>query len=426
MKKKFLVAGVIIVVIALLGLGVQIPAPMLSPSYTTSIRFEGFSLTQNSTHLTIEDYSSEWAPQYSISLENDTTLFYLVPHRAAREKGVVAEYAYVSRNYTKEIYSLREIFERLPRKYTSYKLDIHTHNRQCVFILDNESQKFLFESCSYVSYVWLSPPGNTVYDVVLKDFNETVFQQIRERIFCNGSYSDNALDAVWRLVEWVDSNVEYSYLNSSYICDPLTFMEEKSGVCVDYAVFYASGLLAVGFSEAYVLTFDAGDEGHAAAGVEYNGSMLVLEQHLPIMELQDYIEYSEMILNRAIHTPIHAYKIKHTGNDFAVEFFKLDLAKFEDASPLDGLTDEFVKDIEQSLSQKLKANITKMALPCYWEWSWEMLRFYTPILHAQWVEYISNLIANDFIEEKINPQYLTVNKANSTILLVYYAYEKGD
>ena len=348
-------------------------------------------------------------------------MFNLVPYPV--EEGVIAEYAYVSRNYAKEIYSLREIFEKLPRNYASYryKLEVYTHNRQCNFILDKESQKFLFKKDSYVFYIWQPSLSNTIYDVVFKDFNETVFQQIREQIFCNRSYNNNMLDLVWRLVEWADSNVEYSYLRSSYIYDPLTFMKKKSGVCVDYAVFYASGLLAAGFSEVYILTLNSGNEPHATAGVEYNGSMLILEQHLPIMELQDYIEYSEMILNMTIYMPIHAYKIKHTGNDFAVEFFKLNLAKFEDSSPLDGLTDAFIKDVEQSLSQKLKAKIAKKALPCYMKWSWEMLHFYTPIFHAQWVEYTSDLIANDFIEEKVNPRYLTVNRANSTTLLVYYS-----
>jgi len=362
----------------------------------------------------------EWAPQYPISLENDTTLFNLVPYPVEEdEESVVVEYAYVSKGYTIEIYSLSDIFEKLPREYTSYKFDICTHDRQYYLVADYESQKLLFGSYSRVSYFVLPSFGNTVYDVVIKDFNETVFQQIRECILANGSYSDK--DAMWRLVEWADSNVEYQFLKVlNYIYSPLTFMEEKSGVCIDYAVFYASGLLAAGFNEAYVLTFDVGDAGHAVAGIEYNGSMLVLEQHLPIMELQDYIEYSEIILNAPIRMPIYAYKIKYAGNDFAIEFFKLDLAKYEDASPLDGVTQEFAKDIEQSLSQKLKANVTNNALSYSWEWSWEALRFYTQILHVQWVDYVSNLIADGFIEEKINPQYLAVNKVNSTTLLVHY------
>ena len=420
---------VAIFVIALLGfgvfLGVKLWIPLLklrlTPSYATSICFEGFSLTQNETYLVIKDYASEWAPFYYISLENGTTILHLVPHPVEEdEEAVVAEYAYVSRGYSLEVYSLSEIIEMLPRDCASYELNIYTHDRKYRFTLDDETQKLLF--MDYLDMFYLSPPpiGNTIYDVVFEGFNETVFQRIQEQVFGGNFLGKDMLEKVWRLVEWAESNIEYSHLGSFFIQDPLAFMEERKGVCIDYAVFYAAGLLASGFNEAYVLSFGVGDTRHAVAGMGYEGTMLVLEQHLPVMELQDYIQYSEMVLEASISMPIYAYKIKHEKGEFTVEFFELNSAKYEDASPIDGITEEFAEDIAWSLSQKLKASISNEALPYTWEWSWETLRFYSQILHNQWVEYISNLIVGKFTEQGIIIGYIAVYKADSTTLLIHF------
>ena len=441
-KHKLPIGKIIaIIVIVLLGFGVFLieesmiwlpkttptttpgstPSPLPNSSYATSICFEGFSLTQNETHLVIEDYASEWAPFYYISLENGTTILHLVPHPVEEdEEAVVAEYAYVSRGYSLEVYSLSEIIEMLPRDCASYELNIYTHDRKYRFTLDDETQKLLF--MDYLDMFYLSPPpiGNTVYDVVFEGFNETVFQRIQEQVFGGNFLGKDMLEKVWRLVEWAESNIEYSHLGSLFIQDPLAFMEERKGVCIDYAVFYAAGLLASGFNEAYVLSFGVGDTRHAVAGMGYEGTMLVLEQHLPVMELQDYIQYSEMVLEASISMPIYAYKIKHEKSEFTVEFFELNPAKYEDASPIDGITEEFAEDIAWSLSQRLKASISNEALPYTWEWSWETLRFYSQILHNQWVEYISNLIVGSFTEQGIIIDYIAVYKADSTTLLIHF------
>jgi len=105
-----------------------------------------------------------------------------------------------------------------------------------------------------VKYLPAISTGNTVYDVVFKDFSEDVFQRIKECVF-EGFQNDNLLSKVWHLVRWTGSNVKYEYSKaSSYIYDPLTFVEKKSDVCIDFAVFYASALLAIGFDKVYVLT----------------------------------------------------------------------------------------------------------------------------------------------------------------------------
>ncbi|MEM2506798.1 MAG: transglutaminase-like domain-containing protein [Nitrososphaeria archaeon] len=400
-----------------------IPTPTPMPTSTrlsTTICFEGFSVTQNGTHLIIEDYSSEWAPQYSISLKNGTRLFNLVPYKVEGD-AIIAEYAYISRNYTKEIYSLNEISRRLPLEYSAYIFEIYTHDRRYDFILDSGSPRILFGDYSHVYYLPSISLGNTIYDVILKDFNETVFQRIKESVFTNISKQDDALSRVWHLVEWVDLNIKYEFSKFlPYIYDPLTFMEMKIGVCIDYAVFYVAGIFTIGFDEAYVLTFNTSRGGHAVAGIAYNQSMLILEQKLPMVELQDYIEFSEIILNASVHMPIYAYKIEHMDGDFVIEFFELDSSKYMDTSPLDGLTYDFVKDIELSLSQKLKASVTNTKLFYSLKWSWENLRFYTNILHTQWVEYISNIITKQFIKGNIKPRYLNVDKADSTTLLIHY------
>lgn len=288
--------------------------------YTTSIYFEGFRITQNDTHLIIEDYSSEWAPYYYISFKNGTGVIGLVAYET-EGNNTVAEYAYVTRNYAKEIYSLKDILSSLPS--SEYIFEIYTHNRRYSIVIDHESERILFGNYSSVFYL---PPfswDDTIYEVVFEHFNETVFQQIKEHIFNNNpSYYGDKLDQIQRLVEWADLNVEYQFLKVlPVIYDPLTFMEKKEGVCIDYAVFYASGLLTIGFDEAYILILNTTKGLHAAAGVEYNNSMLILEQKMPVWEFQDYIDNLETIIGASIQPPIHAYKVKYESSNFTIEFF---------------------------------------------------------------------------------------------------------
>jgi predicted transglutaminase-like protease len=389
--------------------------------YATSIDSTGFRLAQNATHLIIEDYGSELVPFYSITLKDGTRLFQLVPYET--RNAVIAEYAYISRGYAKEIYNLKEIFERLPQEYTStFKLEIFTHNKIYDFIADRESQRILFSGYSDVLYLSSSSASNTVYDVVFRSFNETTFYRINKLVF--DKYSERPLlFKVWHLVEWVDSNTVYDYTKkesaSRYIYDPVTFVERKSGVCSDYAIFYASALLALGSKDSYVLTFDTiTGEGHAVAALEYNGVLLILEQHLPIMEFEDYVQYDEDIVNTSI--PFYSYRIVNSDGEFAIEFFKPDLRKYEDSTPLDGITDRFAKDVEESLSYKLKARITDKVLPYSWKWSWSVLRFYATLLHDQWVECVSNILAKEFIDARISPRYISIDEIDSTTLLIRF------
>jgi len=386
------------------------------------INFGGFRLMQNGTHLIIEDYASDWAPYYYISLENGTRLFALTPYEA--ENSIVAEYAYVSRSYAKEIYLLEEIFERFPNKSLTYTFEIYTHNREYDFIIiGNETQKILFGDYEEVIYLPSFSFGNTVYDVVFEGFNETVFQYVKEQVF-GDDIIDDLLDKAWRLVEWADSNIQYDHFKAlfpSRIYDPITFIEEKSGVCIDYAVFYASGILAAGLNESYVFVFDVGNTSHAIAGMKYKDYMFVLEQHLPVMELQDYIQFSEIIWNESINSPKYTYKITCFDNDVVVEFCKLNFTKYEDSHSSDGITDEFVKEVALRLSQKLNARISNTKMPHEHIWRWGMLRFYTPILHEQWIEYISDLIADELIVAGFTPQYIHLEKIDDITLSLSYS-----
>lgn len=289
-----------------------------TPKYTTSIYFEGFSLTQNGTHLIIEDYSSEWAPYYHISLKNGTRVLGLVAYEA-EGSNAVAEYAFITKRFAKEIYNLKDIFDHLPSG--QYIFEIYSQDRKYSIVIDSESQKILFGNYSKVFYFGISL-GETIYDVVLENFNETVFQRIREYVFNNSSDNGNTFDMIQHLVEWADKNIEYAFIKlRSDIYDPLTFMEKKEGVCIDYAVFYASGLFTIGFNETYIFILNTTEGLHAVAGVEYNNSILILEQTLPVWEFQDYIDNLEAIIGASIQPPIHAYKITCKDNDFTIEFF---------------------------------------------------------------------------------------------------------
>ena len=126
------------------------------------------------------------------------------------------------------------------------------------------------------------------------------------------------VDAVWKTLEFIDKNIEYDYssaMSLPYLLydksyddstsvefsvsnkkivakHPLETLRRRSGVCIDMALLAATALLYANISHVYILVIEpSSGAGHAAALAEINNTYFVLDQHLPPIELSDYVEY---------------------------------------------------------------------------------------------------------------------------------------
>ena len=119
-----------------------------------------------------------------------------------------------------------------------------------------------------------------------------ILDAIKDKIFNNGSFIGVA-DKVWKVLEWVGNNIKYDYDKEAkgifYINNPLTTINRGKGVCIDYSVLISAALQSINVSPTYILSIKSLN--HAVAAVYLNNSLFILDQHLPPMELQDYIEY---------------------------------------------------------------------------------------------------------------------------------------
>jgi transglutaminase-like putative cysteine protease len=108
------------------------------------------------------------------------------------------------------------------------------------------------------------------------------------------------VEKVWNVLEWVDSNIEYDHGKASSsgarVFSPDETVQARRGVCADYALLTASLLLEAGVKEVYVLDIEVRSlgglmrEGHVSVAVVISGETYVLDQHLPPLRLENYLE----------------------------------------------------------------------------------------------------------------------------------------
>jgi len=122
--------------------------------------------------------------------------------------------------------------------------------------------------------------------------NETSIKKIKAVIFGNSSiYS--AVDASWLALKWIDENIVYDkekLEKGNYdLYDPITMLRIRKGICMDYSALLATALLSVGVEPVYMISID--NINHMAPAVEINGSLFLLDQVLPPIEVGDYLDY---------------------------------------------------------------------------------------------------------------------------------------
>jgi len=150
--------------------------------------------------------------------------------------------------------------------------------------------------CRGTSYVDTSPSPRftSYYQVAVSAVNATAIEAVAKAMGVLG-VGDPA-EAAWRILRWAHENMTYDLekqrlLNNGTavgIQPPLETLRLRRGICGDYAVLLSTAALGAGL-DAYILVFDRAN--HAAAAVGLGGALYVLDQRLPPLELQDYLQY---------------------------------------------------------------------------------------------------------------------------------------
>ena len=360
----------------------------------------------------VVEHQGRWLPY--LWLEVGDSIIYLTSYNVD-EPSVVADYVFVNSTYSKAIFSLDKVVQLITEHYReglNIELNIDVESKVCyIELLDNES--FAFTSCkSALFFPSLTLSDSSMYDVVLYDINANDVDYLREHLISKLKAS-STIELVWKLLEWIDKNTEYDYWKAmipyASTSDPIEFFSKRSGVCVDYAVFTATALLASGFNETYILTFDTGEGGHAVAGVKINGVLYVLDQKLPVYEWSDYVEYVYEPVGEAMQ--ILKVSLDELGNT-VLEIRTVDsehvLKSYPDTYPSDIVPKSLVQDAINILSRKLGFTYTsRCPYKYYYRWrllDWKVLKAYTPIFHEQFT-----MLLVDTIEKELYNNLLTAN-----------------
>jgi len=398
--------------------------PSPQPRYRVYIDLGSTKMYVNGTHLVVEEFWSSKPSYPYLTIQSDEYTLHLVPYPIGSSTlSVVATYVFANRTYSKAVFSIDEILKALNSSRTSYfEINLLDADEKCTMYVDWSRRSISFGDCKGVLFLLLPSlmgSTNTFYDVILGSFNESTLSFLRELVYGNTTPRD-VRDATWRALEWVDRNVKYDHLKaisiSSRIYDPIEFAEKRSGVCADYAVFLAATLISANVEHLYILSLNTTEGPHATVAVEINGTLFVLDQHLPAVEWNDYVEYVFGVRN-----PIYVYKIMYDPEKGStIEFYKLSALNYTDTYPSDAVPASLAQDVCKKLASVLGATCTSTCRSIYsWsmQWRWEVLKRYSPVFHEQWVDYIAGKLTQYF---KQRPSCIWIEVSGPSTLTIYY------
>ncbi|MCD6340809.1 MAG: hypothetical protein J7L51_02525 [Desulfurococcales archaeon] len=254
---------------------------------------------------------------------------------------------------------------------------------------------------------------------------------------------------VWRALEWADRNIVYDYEKSKeavkYINDPLTTMERGKGICIDYSILVTSALLSVNVQPVYILSLE--DYQHAIAAVCLNNVVFILDQHVPPMELHDYVEY---VLKGKLGR-VNVIQVRLAGGSPVIEIVNDITLNLEDSHPDDSIPGEMDGEVVAAIAEAqpnllpdprlnslivtgllcAKLDIKSLVLAGI-ETSSEIpiMVYYSPIFKAQWVKYLaskaSELLLRYYADVVQKRGYFWVTIVNGSIYLAATTYKVPD
>ena len=201
-------------------------------------------------------------------------------------------------------YRLDEIASRLGAG--SYRLVIYgPGGKAWVCSLRLKADTASIHGCSEATYTPAPGPRDgypDIYTALVMAANTSTSKRVAEAVLGQAAAASVAQRA-WRLLAWAEENMAYDYAKQRLVSSgapvgvkpPLATLRDRSGVCSDYAVLLATAAAGAGL-DAYIVVFPRAQ--HAAAAVGLGAALYVLDQRLPPVELQDYLQYIDRVDDR--------------------------------------------------------------------------------------------------------------------------------
>lgn len=391
----------------------------------TKLVFQETTLKLQEDCLVVEHIGC-WLPYLWIEIgEERLHLTYFIA-----ENSIVAEYVFVNSSFFMAEYPLRAVLSTSNINGYLGSLIIKAPDvaAKCKIVYLRDRSLMGFEGYEKVSLEVISPFRESLHEALLKYVNKTSLQFLRERLL-GGRASWNLAELSWHVLAWLDNNVVYDYskalLNKlTKIYDPITFYNKKSGICSDYALFTVAALLAGRLPQAYVLIINTSEGEHAAAGVEIDGKLFILDQHLPPYEWADYVEYVFQPIGEAMQV-IKVWL--DLNGEPAIEAWTVNPMAFTslkaDSYPLDrvsqGLIEETLMKVCRETNTILKPQLN-WRLQVTWQiFEWSPLKAYHPIFHSQFVEFLAKVTIRD-LGKYFNQARYAWYKIEGISLILYF------
>jgi len=298
------------------------------------------------------------------------------------------------------------------------------------------------------TYNWRQSYNEEAFKSALSFYLRSQVNFIVENI--SREYSN--LDKAWSILSWINDHIKYNYskaeLNEYFIQTPYETVIRKSGICSDYALLTAALLLNANISRIYMLHINfVSPPGHAATAIEINGTMLILDQHLPLEPLGYY--YEELLKNDRVFDNITFYVIELNKNKEIVisetySWYSEQLKRMKY-----NITDEDVIFLSKLIKQKflssypfyiedlrLKENAEKdfyslsetgkpanQYLPRGFKKGWLLyyyIKYYHPLIAEKLVDELPLFTIDEWkdVIMKCNKFYIKVGKVENQILMV--------
>ena len=374
----------------------------ITKQYVRSLSLGAIKLQISSNHLIVE-YNGRWIPYLWIDVGNHT--IHLVPYIVYNETNVViADYVYINSTYSIARYPLTKIISLIKKYYRpglKAEIDIEPISKTCNLELV-ENTSLALSTCRHVIIFLLPSLSESVFDVLLDDINITTINYLRSHLF-NNSKLENMADKAWYILSWIDENTYYDYVKAimsplfENILDPITFFKEKKGICIDYAIFTATALIASGSKDAYIIIFNTSEGAHAVAGIVINNTLFILDQRLPVYEWADYEEYVFKPVGNLMQTV--RIGLDEKGQSI-IEARLVDPRHFSethpDTYPTDTVPETLVNEAVRELAKRLNAKYTTNCSYTYYFkvnlFDWEILKAYNPVFHRHFTTLVVNAL----------------------------------
>ena len=286
-----------------------------------------------------------------------------------------------------------------------------------------------FEACRNVC---------TLMQVIECYFKPKNIKFIGKYVFRNVNVEElNKTTKIWLTLSWVSTNIRYNYtkamLQTFCVQTPYETIKLGSGVCIDYAVLIASLLLYLNVSPVYIVIFH--NINHAVVIVQVHGYPFVLDQKLPPIELQDYVQY---LIGSSSLNNVTVYKLYVRNGEIHVDILHTLPFKLVDDYPMDNVSPLLVhlvnlklekltnRKIDESLQLLAEAELYTVYLRRYIGVyvGGKMVRvsifkLYDPIFREEWAGWIASMLVNAVTNNRYC-KYFYVSINSSTVALTCY------